>query len=354
MSKIKICFFADGESVHTQRWLREIAARGFDVVLITRRTQQNSEFKTYVIEPGCSRAGWLLGLLKIRRLIHKVSPDIVHGHYITSYGLWASFSGIKPLVLTAWGSDILVSPKKSRLVRWLTGWVLSKADLITADSSDTLNEIKNYSPLAELKQVQWGVDVTKFHSSPHAKERDVLNIVSLRNWTPNYNIDLILYAFGDLVKKLPSYHIHLHLLGGGELEVLLKKQAESLGITSQVTFHGMVNEERLLEILLNADISISIPTSDATAMSLLESMAAGLPVIVTDLEANRQWIDQSGGRIVAVRDKDSITHALVELAKDHGLRTQMGQRNRVVIEKAASRQDQMDKMARLYESLIIN
>ena len=352
MKKIKICFFADGESVHTQRWLREMAARGFEVILITRRPKKQSEYNTHVVEPGLRRTGWLFGALKIRRIVRKISPDIVHGHYITSYGMWAAISGVKPLVLTAWGSDILVSPKQNRLIRWLTGWMLRRADLITADSEDTLEEILGYSPQARLEQVQWGVDLNRIRNSASLSKIDVLNVVSLRNWTTNYNINLIFEAYADLRKAIPNYSAHLHLLGEGDQESSLKALAKSLGIESEVTFYGKVSEDRLLDVLSLADISVSVPSNDATAMSLLESMASGLPVVVSDLKANRQWIDETGGRIVPVDNKDAIAAALIELAQDAVLRGRMGMRNRAEIEKRASRHAEMDRMARLYMSLI--
>lgn len=124
-----------------------------------------------------------------------------------------------------------------------------------------------------------------------------------------------------------------------------------MGIAEQVTFHGRVGEAALLEVLAQADISISVPTNDATAMSLLESMAAGLPVVVSDLPANRQWVDAAGGHIVPPGDEKALTQALLGLARDAGLRLAMGARNRAVVEAGASRKAEMDRMAVLYKEL---
>ena len=352
MDRIRICFFADGKSVHTLRWLREMAQLGFDVVLVTRRPDEGGEFATRVIAPGLDGAGWLRGLAAVRRVVGELRPDIVHGHYITSYGLWAAVSGARPLVLTAWGSDILVTPGRSRLARWTTGWTLRRADLITADSADTLAAIRGYGPRARLKQVQWGVDLGRMPRAEAGADGGVLNVVSLRSWAPNYNIDLILHAFAGLVAAQPERACHLHLLGGGQLEPSLRTLARALDIVPMVSFHGLVDEPRLHEILGRAHVSVSVPTSDATAMSLLESMAAGLPVVVSDLKANRQWVDESGGRIVPVGDAAATGRALIELARDARLRGKMGARNRAEVEARASRRIEMDRMAGLYQSLL--
>lgn len=351
MADIRICFFADGMSVHTQRWLKEIAVRGFEVTLVTRRPWSHPGVRVITIGDSSGVSGWFSRIAAIRRIVRELHPDIVHGHYVTSFGFWAAASGVRPLVQTAWGSDILVSPKRSRLVRWLTRWSLAGAALITADSLDTLAEIRKYAPHSRLEQVQWGVDLDLIKPAD-APPRTVLNLLSMRSWEEIYNIDRILQAVAALRSTAPEIPVHLHLLGGGSQEGALRSLAASLGITDQVTFHGMVNETELVEILALTDISLSVPSSDATAMSLLESMAAGLPVIVTDLPANRQWIDDNGGRIVPVADVGRLTEALVELAGNPGLRRAMGGRNRAVIEAKASRRTEMDRMAAMYRELL--
>lgn len=348
---MKICFFADGQSVHTQRWLKEIAARGIEVTLITRRPWCYPGIREFVISPRMSgSAGWFIDVFRIRRLIRKLRPDIVHGHYLTSYGFWAAICGKKPLVLTAWGSDVLVTPKRNKLLHWLTGWTLSRADLITADSLDTLEEIRGYAVPARLEQVQWGVDLDRIRPVTE-KSSPVLSLISLRSWEQNYNIDTILHSFARLRAKRPELQVHLHLLGGGTQESKLKEMAKKLSIDRQVSFHGKVGESTLLEILSRADISVSVPDSDATAMSLLESMAAGLPVVVSELPANRQWVDQKGGRFVLPGDIAGLTDAILELAASRDLRQSMGRHNRAIVEVRASRRLEMDKMVALYRTL---
>ena len=95
-----------------------------------------------------------------------------------------------------------------------------------------------------------------------------------------------------------------------------------------------------------------MPTSDATSVSVLESMACGLPIIASDLPANRQWIDARGGWIAPVRDVDAVTQALVQ-AHDHPDQARaMGAFNRDRIEREASRRGQMDRMWALYAQLL--
>ncbi|QDK37510.1 glycosyltransferase [Bdellovibrio sp. NC01] len=346
--KIKICFFGDAQSVHTQRWVSEIAKRGFEVVLISKNFQHVPGVKVIVLSGNRNKLSWFLKIWEIRCLMKQIKPDIVHGHYITSYGFWAKASGIKPLVQTAWGSDILVSPFKSRMIRVLTQWALGEAALITADSLDTLDLTRTYSNSARFEQVQWGVDLNLFKPAEQVSE-PVRNIVSLRGLNQNYNIDIIIKAFAKVRQNTDN--IKLTIAGFGPLNEELQNLTKKLGIEKDIQFVGQLDEVSLARLLSTSTVSVTVPSSDATSMSLLESMASGLPVIASDLPANRQWIfDQNC--IVPVGDVDALAKALEKILADPVNSKSLGDKNRDLVSKNASRQIEMDRMAHLYLSLL--
>ncbi len=351
----RILFFADADSVHTRRWVAAAVERGAEAIVITRQPAEVPGAREVIaIAPGNDKLSWFKALPQVRRVAREVAkrfkPTLVHGHYVTSYGLWAAMCGLKlPTVLTAWGSDILVTPRESRLMRAVVGWSLRHADLITADSMDMLAEIARYHPSAPCHQILWGADTDKFVPGDPGEDFDV---ISLRSWEPNYNIDLILEAFSRFLMLRPQSHARLHLLGGGSMQATLEARVQELRLLQQVRFHGRVGDVEMVNAIQRSRVSVSVPTSDATSVSVLESMACGLPIIATDLAANRQWIDERGGWIVPVRDVDAVTQALVH-AYDHPEQAaQMGQHNRERIERDASRRGQMDAMWRLYQKLL--
>jgi glycosyltransferase involved in cell wall biosynthesis len=259
-------------------------------------------------------------------------------------------------VLTAWGSDILVTPRESRLMRLVVAWSLRHADLITADSMDMIDEIGRYHPQAPCHQILWGADTDVFMPAEAVADTSAepqhFDIVSLRSWESNYNIDIIVAGFARFVAQRPQTHARLHLLGGGSLSNALHAQVAELGLQDRVQFHGRVNDVQMVQAIQRSRVSVSVPTSDATSVSVLESMACGLPVLASDLPANRQWLDAQGGWVVPVRDAEALTHALL-LAHDHPEQlAQMGLHNRERIERDASRRGQMDAMWRLYQRLL--
>ena len=354
----RILFFADAASVHTRRWVAAVADRGGEAVVITRQPGEVPGAKEVIcIAPGADKLSWFKALPEVRRVAREVAarfqPTLVHGHYVTSYGLWAAACGLTcPKVLTAWGSDILVTPRESRLMRLVVAWSLRRADLITADSMDMIDEIARYHPQAPCHQILWGADTDLF--TPVAAERRAsgFDVVSLRSWEPNYNIDVIVEAFADFVQQRPQADARLHLLGGGSLQDALEQQVKQLGLVDVVRFHGRVNDRAMVEAIQRSSVSVSVPTSDATSVSVLESMACGLPIVASDLPANRQWVDERGGCIVPVRDAQALSQALQQLHDHPQQAARMGPHNRDRIERDASRRGQMDAMWRLYQKLL--
>jgi glycosyltransferase involved in cell wall biosynthesis len=316
---MRILFFADASSVHTRRWVAAMAERGARAVVITRQPADVPGAEEVItVAPGSDKLSWFTALPQVRRVAREVAarfqPDLVHGHYVTSYGLWATACGLRvPKVLTAWGSDILVTPRQSRLMRMVVAWSMHHADLVTADSMDMIDEIARYHPAGPCHQILWGADTDKFVPATPAEGFEV---VSLRTWEPNYNIDVIIDAFARVVAERPDTQMTLHLLGGGLQQAELEQKVKHLGVQDHVQFHGRVGDAEMVAAIQRSRVSVSVPTSDATSVSVLESMACGLPIIASDLPANRQWIDAQGGWIVTVRDVDALTQALLQ-AHDH-------------------------------------
>lgn len=327
--------------------------RGFRVSVLSEAGQAIDGVPVSVL-PALGAAGWFGRVPAVRREITRLQPDIVHAHYVTSYGMLGAISTLatpghrRPLVLTAWGSDILVSPKQSAAVRVLTGWTLRRAALITADSRDVLGDIRAYRPRAELAEVFWGADTSTFRPCAPADRHGGFHIASLRAWEPNYRIDTLVRAVALLRQSGPAT---LHLFGGGSGEAALRALVGELGVADAVVWHGLIAPQRLAAELARCDVSVSVPSSDATSVSLLESMACGLPVVVSDLPANRQWVGTAGGAVVDAADPAAVAQALRGLRDDATDRAQKGAHNRRLIVAQGSTASQMDRMAALYAGL---
>jgi glycosyltransferase involved in cell wall biosynthesis len=351
VSQPHLCLLGDANSVHLQRWAREMIARGFRVSVVTARPHPIDGVEPCVLSPVRRSVDWLRRVGEARRFVEQLAPDIVHAHYISSYGYLAARCGRHPLVMTAWGSDLLLTPRHSTLMRWLTGWTLRRADLITGDSLDLVAAAQAYRPRAPLHCIHWGADTAKFRPAPWA-DKPAFDIASLRSWEPNYRIDTLVGAVAVLRQMQPEAPVHLHLMGGGSGEAVLREQVRSLGLADRVTFHGRVDDAGMLAVLSRCKVSVSVPASDATSVALLESMACGLAAVASDLPANREWLRGADDLLVSAGDASALARALQTLLQDDVRAQRLGAINLERITRDGQRAAQMDAMAGLYRELL--
>lgn len=357
-----LCLLADANSVHVRRWAAEMLQRGFRVSVLTARPQAQEGVVQRVMAPVRRTTDWLWRVGEARRHLQALAPDIVHAHYITSYGYLAARCARRPLFMTAWGSDLLVTPQRNPLLRALTGWTLRRADLLTADSRDLVQAAEAYRPPAPVHWVHWGADLQRFAPADWASKPRQFHIASLRNWEPNYQIEWIVEALSLLRRQCPQADAQLHLMGGGAQEPALRGRVSALGLAACVHFHGRLDDAHMQAVLRDCHVSVSVPRSDATSVSVLESMACGLPVVASDLPANRHWLTDprepglADGLVpVDVPEREgvvAIARAL-RLLWEHPLRAQRwGSLHRERMAREGDRAVQMDAMAALYRQWV--
>lgn len=116
---MKICYIANPNSIHNQRWLNYFLQRGHEVHLISFYTRSHEKPDNRIhLHPLTRRPGgifrfpvYFIWILQVRRLVKQIKPDILHSQYITENSYLGVASGFHPLILSAWGSDILITSK---------------------------------------------------------------------------------------------------------------------------------------------------------------------------------------------------------------------------------------------------
>jgi glycosyltransferase involved in cell wall biosynthesis len=349
---VRICFLGDAGSIHLRRWVDYFIKAGYEVDIISFSPCPDEGPTVHLLAKGRSgRLAYIIGMLKIRRLLKKIKPDLLHAHYATSFGLLAVLSGFHPLVVSAWGSDVLVAPKQSVLLKLVVELVLKKADALTSDSSymsKRMLELLKGRPKT-LKTVTMGVSREWFTSLPQGSKNE-LQILSLRGHQVIYNIDIILQAMAAVRRAIPE--AVLIVAGEGPETDKLQTLARSLGILKQVKFVGQLPHAQVQDYLNQSAISVSVPSSDATAVSLLETMACGSFPVVSDLPANREWVEDGvNGLIVGIRDAADLSQALIRALQESVLRRNAIELNRQKIQAKAIWEDNMAEMEELYRDL---
>ncbi|MFZ3101750.1 MAG: glycosyltransferase [Desulfitobacteriaceae bacterium] len=349
---MRICFLGDAGSIHLQRWINYFIKAGHQIDIISFSSCPIEGPTVHLLAKGkTGRIVYIYSLTKIRRLLKKIQPDVLHAHYATSFGLLALISGFHPLVVSAWGSDVLIAPKQSVFLKLIVEQVLSKADALTSDSSYMSERMVEllHGQNKLLKTVTMGVSQEWFKSIPLWPKND-LQILSLRGHQVIYNIDIILRAMVNVSEIVPE--ATLVVAGEGPETSSLKALAKSLGIVKNVSFVGQLPHEQVQDYLNQSVISVSVPSSDATAVSLLETMACGAFPVVSDLPANREWIeDGANGLIIPIRDVSNLSKALIRSLQDKALREGAIELNRQRIKNKAIWENNMAEMEELYRGL---
>jgi glycosyltransferase involved in cell wall biosynthesis/GT2 family glycosyltransferase len=317
------------------------------VSLVTARPEPIEGVQQLVLPAVRRSRDWLWRVGAARRALAQLAPDIVHAHYVTSYGYLAARTGRPPLVMTAWGSDLLLTPRHNAPMRWLTAWTLRRATLVTGDSQDLLAASRALAPAVPTQLVHWGVERSRFAPAPWAG-KPAAEAVSLRSWEPNYRIDAIVRAFAQVHAQRPD--ARLHLLGGGSQEGLLRALVADLSLQNSVQIHGRLDDAGMAAVLARCKLSISVPASDATSVSVLESMACGLALLASDLPANREWLPPEA--LVAAGDEAALAARWLALLQDDALAAALGARNAARIDHDGDRRVQMDAMHAAYLRLL--
>ena len=355
---MKILYIADSTSIHTKRWVNYFRDGGHDISIITlgkkRETIPGIRHLANFEQFYYGSPTFLPVLFQVRRIVGMEKPDILHGHFVHQYGWLAALSGFHPLVITAWGTDILNLPEASRLKvgKYLTQHALKKADLLTGTSEHLRSEMIRLGARADrVHVIFWGVDIDRFRpdvdSTTLRKKLGIapeqIVILSNRNHSALYNNDIVIEAMAQVLKSFPQAILVLQN-AGGNLEPQLRSLVRKLGIDASVRFLQQFNHEDLPALYAMSQIYVSVPSWDAGPVSLKEAMACGAVPIISDLPGPGEWVtDEVNGKVVPIRRTDKLAWAIIDLLSNPGKRTRFSLTNAELIKENADHIGQMRK-----------
>jgi len=148
--------------------------------------------------------------------------------------------------------------------------------------------------------------------------------------------------------------VHLDVLGSGHDEAAFRSQAEVLGISQQVTFHGWVDSETVGQYIDQATL-VAFPSiyPEAFGLSGIEAMMRGKPVVGFDVGGVSDWLrHEETGLLVPVKDTQGFADAVTRILEDDELRLQMGKRAREVALAEFSEEVHMQKLIKIYEAAL--
>ena len=353
---MKILYVSDALSVHTRRFAEYYSNRGYEVHVASFIKAEIKGVHVHVLPTfGLGKLGYFLSILRLKKLYKNIRPDVVHAQYITSYGLIASLANLHPLIITAWGTDILITPKESWLMRCFTSKALRTADQVTTVAEHMNSTVSKLGVQNnKICTIPFGVDVNKFvlplvERTPPPP----LRIISTRNLAPIYDIETIINSVVNLNSS--GVDVILDIVGDGQDRQNLESLVGSHGLNNKIIFHGAVNHNRLIEMLSEAHLFITAAKSDGNNISLNEAMACGCYPIATEIAANMQWIsDGINGLLFKAGNSDELTKCIQRIITNDSLRINVIGVNRRVVEERANWFDCVNKMENIYKQMSQN
>ena len=293
--------------------------------------------------------------LKVAKILRREKIDVIHTHNTQPFidgTIGALLSGAKTIIHTDHARDF---PDKRRYM--FAEYVMSKfAYRVVGVSEHTSANLINYEKISQAKVMTiWNgiygpkydikIDRNKKRQELGIKNKGPIIGLGVR-LTEQKGITYLLQAMPQVIKSFLD--ITLIIAGDGKLKSYFQNEAVELGIADNVLFLGTRLD--IPELLNLFDVYVLPSLWEGMPMVLLEAMAAGCPVIATDVGGVFRVIDhKQNGLLVAPRNPDQFAKSIVKLLSDESLRRKYAQNGQSkFIDKFSA-----DAMTRQYEKLYI-
>ncbi len=246
-------------------------------------------------------------LFKIFREIDKIKPDIIHSHLggnVFSV-LWGLLHN-KSVVVTAHTSPEKAFPK--RLIPFLKLGIRKKNVRIVAVSKENRQLMKSFFNIGDDRchYVNNGIDLERYYRKQHEK----FTFINVGRQDENKNQIAIVKCFARLKKEIPN--IMLYLVGDGDKHDMLIEETKRMELEDCVILTGNVaNTEDYYAV---SDCYVQSSHREAMPLTALEAMAAGLPLISTDVGGMKDIVSNENGYLIDDGDEEALYKSMKNMA----------------------------------------
>jgi len=292
--------------------------------------------------------------LDFRRVVQKIRPDLIHAGPIQTCAFIAVLSGFRPILTMSWGFDLMKDVQRGKGWKFATRYTLQHSTFFTSDAQVTREMAVRYgmNP-ARTVVFPWGVDLTHFtpKNRTTAQPHNGMTLFCNRSWEPNYGVDVLARAFVKVAQQRPD--VALLLPGGGSLGGQLRQIFINSGVDARVSMPGYINNADLPRFYQMADLYISPSHVDGSSVSLMEALACGLPCLVSDIPANKEWVqDGYNGWLFPDGDADALAAKILRAIEQRDTLPKIGQNARVTAEEKADWPKNVQTLMETYRSML--
>jgi len=292
---------------------------------------------------------------------YKYNFDLIHvhkaqmGYYVTKIKKVLKV----PIILTTHGGDIQKLPEINYGARLNPRWekkieyAVKNADLLTAIATSTVQEYIDIGvETSKIVEIYNGVDLERFKKKCQnirdllGIPKEVILILSVGRYHKKKGYEYLLKAMSYVLEK--NQNVKCLIIGKG-LEIL-REPIDELNLSKHVIllkqqffhlkndshFMKNVKNDLLLAAYKTCDVFVSSSLIEGFSLAVVEAMAAGLPIIATNVSGNEDAVkDGINGFLVDPKNPQAIAEKILLLIQNHQLRKSMGSMSR----KLANRYD---------------
>lgn len=348
---MKVLYFTRDYTPHDFRFLKAIRENGDDVWYM--RLETRNFYENRALPDGVQTVDWAFGkepfdleanaeaaIDAFRGVFQKLQPDVVHSGPLTDCSWIAAKAGIHPHTAMSWGFDLGREIETIPGAKERAGFALSQADWFLGDcymELDTAEKLGYDRSKATI--FPWGIDVERFSPGTGKLREQIAEngnylILSLRTMEPNYDVETVVRAFLTAVKEETG--MRLILLSDGSQMPLLKEIAAADPNGNKISFLGRQPNDLLVDYYRSCDLYVSASIVDGSSVSLLEAMGTGIPVLMSSIPGNLEWVtDGINGLLFPTRDIRTLSEKMLFCARNTGQISKYAEAARKLIEEKA-------------------
>lgn len=376
---MRICYFADGRSIHFHRWIKFFADAGHEMQFISFQPTTTDQVKSIEssgakflgeVGPFYLKQFWKTwrDLRWLKKTVAAERVEVLHCHFLGVNTWYAALANHHPFVITVMGGGDVCGPDwrpEGRAARRFTPLALSRADLITSWSPLMADVVRPYCrDSTPIEALHGGIDLRIFHPGERpaylCKRWNISSeapvIFSPRLMRPLSNLHQIAEALVKVSAEIPNvyamfaYPAHV---ADKDYEERVRQILANSPMADRVRFIGSIPHDEMADHYRLATITVSIPSTDGTPMSVLESMACHTPAIAGNIPDNDKYYFDPDATVLAVdpNDPGEIADAIRRLLTDQTLTQRLTAEAARRVNERGSYETQMNHMNRLYEGL---
>jgi glycosyltransferase involved in cell wall biosynthesis len=287
------------------------------------------------------------------KLIREIKPDIIHTHLFQPrvYTSIANLFNNRSVLITQKHS--IVNPKKHHIFIVLEMISIRMNKKVIAISESVKNSLTKYEfiPQHKIFVLPNCIDYQAFHKASNrqfVRKSNELVIGTVGRLEKVKGISYLLLAMKIILTKFP--HTRLEIVGDGSQAGELVEITKNLGISNSVKFFGKFTD--VIPFYNKMDIFILPSILEGFGIVLLEAMAAGIPVVASDVDGIREVVIQGeSGILIPPKNPDAIASAIIQLIENPQLVKSLVE-NGLKRARLFDVQDHIMKLESLYSNLL--